>query len=520
MKKKVLAMLLAATMVLSMVACGGNDTPATGESKPATGDASTSSDFKMDSIEVIVNGTIPTQDNYRQEFEDQISAATGVDVNFNQQDHSGYADAVGRVFAGGTDFDVILLSSEIYFAYAAAGALYDITELFENSEIQDRLISNCNDALYVDGRLYGFSPTYGNGCVTYIKKAWLDAVGKEVPTTYEEFMDVCDAFVNQDPDGNGVKDTYAMSYPGFMGGKNYEAPYVNYNPEYWQDAYPDIYQKEDGTWVDGFTEQANIDALTRFQEAYKKGYMDPASLTNGTADARNQFYDDKAGIFTYWSGTWKWNLMTNLEANGLEDELIVMAPIEGVPGYIDRTPGGWCINANCTDEEAKFIWENFFEPMVDGGEVMTLWAYGAKGYHWDNIAETVTWGENSATYTEGQFHMLPNAEKPDTLYTKAHIDTTIGVVELTSGPAVGADLGEQDKVVKECNQFFLDNCIPAPLPPLSDTYQGYKGDLSNAKGAVIAEVIVNGMDPVKAIEDLYTKVVGAQVEEILAEING
>lgn len=506
MKKKVLAILLASTMILSMAACG-NSQSSNGEST------------KMDTIEVVVNGTIPTEDNYRQEFEDQLSAAIGVDVNFNQQDHSGYADAVGRIFAGGTDWDVILLSAEMYFAYAEAGALYDITEFFENSEMQDRLVSNANDALYVDGKLYGFTPTYGNGCVTYIKKAWLDAVGMEAPTNYDEFIKVCDAFVNKDPDGNGVKDTYAMSYPGFMGGTNYEAPYVNYNPEFWQDAYPDIYQKEDGTWVDGFQEQATIDALTRFQEAYKAGYIDPAALTNGTKEARNQFYEDKAGIFTYWSGTWKWNLMTNLAANNLDDELIVMAPIEGVPGYIDRTAAGWCINAKCSDAEAKFIWDTFFETMVDGGEIMTLWAYGAEGYHWSKKAETVKWGENEKTYAAGEFHMLPSAEKPDTLYTKNHIDTTIAVVKLTEGPSVGASLGEQDQVVAECNAFFLENCVAAPLPPLSETYQSYKGDLTTAKATVLAEVIVNGKDPKETIQKLYVDVVGAQVNEILNEIN-
>lgn len=43
----------------------------------------------------------------------------------------------------------------------------------------------------------------------------------------------------------------------------HEAPYVNYLPEFYQDAYPEFYQNENGVWGDGFSEQSMIDALDR-----------------------------------------------------------------------------------------------------------------------------------------------------------------------------------------------------------------------------------------------------------------
>jgi putative aldouronate transport system substrate-binding protein len=33
---------------------------------------------------------------------------------------------------------------------------------------------NLVEGLKLDGKLYGISPARGNGCVTYVKKAWLD----------------------------------------------------------------------------------------------------------------------------------------------------------------------------------------------------------------------------------------------------------------------------------------------------------------------------------------------------------
>lgn len=37
---------------------------------------------------------------------------------------------------------------------------------------------------------------------------------------------------------------------------------------------------------------------------HKEGVIDHTTLTNGTSDCRNKFYDDSFGVFTYWAGTW------------------------------------------------------------------------------------------------------------------------------------------------------------------------------------------------------------------------
>ena len=48
----------------------------------------------------------------------------------------------------------------------------------------------------------------------WIRADWLKKVGLAEPKTYDEFLKVCDAFVNQDPDGNGQNDTYALGLAG------------------------------------------------------------------------------------------------------------------------------------------------------------------------------------------------------------------------------------------------------------------------------------------------------------------
>jgi putative aldouronate transport system substrate-binding protein len=48
----------------------------------------------------------------------------------------------------------------------------------------------------------------------YIRQDWLDKLGLKIPTNYDEYVNVLKAFTNNDPDGNGKKDTYGFSAAG------------------------------------------------------------------------------------------------------------------------------------------------------------------------------------------------------------------------------------------------------------------------------------------------------------------
>ncbi|MGF1475143.1 MAG: ABC transporter substrate-binding protein [Geminicoccaceae bacterium] len=43
------------------------------------------------------------------------------------------------------------------------------------------------------------------------RKSWLDAVGAEVPATWEETLEVAQKFMTEDPDGNGEDDTFGIA---------------------------------------------------------------------------------------------------------------------------------------------------------------------------------------------------------------------------------------------------------------------------------------------------------------------
>lgn len=222
MKKKVLALVLASAMVFSMAACGSNDAGTTDASNAGTTDkadssATTTDDsaaYQQSTIKMVINGTLTaTEDNGQADFEAQWEAAVSekmgyaVDLKINQLDHSGYVDGVGRLFAGGDYPDVMIMSADMYAQYVPTGLLWDMTEAYANADFQSRMIHPAiNEGLKKDGKLFGFAPTYGNGCVTYIKKAWLDNLGvnAEDIKTYDDYYAFLKRCHDEDPDGIAV----------------------------------------------------------------------------------------------------------------------------------------------------------------------------------------------------------------------------------------------------------------------------------------------------------------------------
>lgn len=498
--KRVLSMVLAAAMMITVFSgCGSGEK--TQASVPASSAEASSAGAekeevkKPEKITIMVDGTVFTKQNAQDKFIESWEKLTGIQLEITQPDHDAYYDVLGQTFASGAKNwpDVVILAPTYYAGYAQEGALWDMTQAWEDSDLKASGRINNEDlieALRIDGKLYGFAPARGNGCITYVKKKWLDNCGLSAPTTYDEYLKMLKAFTEGDPDGNGVKgDTYGVSSAGLIGE---EVPYVNYLPEFYQDAYPSFYQKDDGTWVDGFTEDSMKKAITRLQEAYKAGYIDKESLTNGTKDCRNKFYEDKFGVFTYWAGTWATNLKSNLKNNKHDDELIALPPIQEVGKYLERRPPVWSITTSCENPEGVFKY--FIESMMDGGDMQTLWTYGVEGTHWSTKAETILKHE----YKEGEFHMLESLEIPGTQYTKHHIDPMLSIGDFIKGDPGKDQIADEARKAQEA---FNQNSKIAPMVLSTDVMSQYNGDLTKLKNSIIADVVTQGL----SVDDGYKR---------------
>lgn len=480
-----------------------------------------------DKITIMMDGTVFTEANGRDAFEEALEAVMSerkgspVDIVFVQPEHSGYYDAISQTFSNpdrSTWPDVVLLGAQYYATYANEGVLADISSYYDSSDFKKRVKNkNLIDALYIGDGLYGISPSRGSGCITYVKQAWLDKAGIEnVPTTYEEYTAMLDAFNKISPGG------YAITSVGFL---NNEAPFTNYLPEFWQDAYPDFMQLEDGTWVDGFTQDNFVSALERLSEAYANGWIDPEAITNDTKACREKFYSDQCGVFSYWTGTWHYNLESNLESKGEADlpisykntKLVALKPIKELGKYTERQSNVWGITTAC--ENPHEVFDLFFGTMLDGDKGQSLWTYGVENVHWSTaggelILNEGTESEKVETFEAGTFHGLVNLETGGTLYTRNHIDKILSIVDFND-VNYGMEIDDRAEASAE---LFDSNSKMAPVIISNDVIDQYSSELLTAKVELVTQVVTGEISIENAMQQ-YQEEYGDEVQEILASLN-
>ena len=139
----------------------------------------------------------------------------------------------------------------------------------------------------------------------WIRQDWLDNLGLEAPRTWDELVTVAEAFVTQDPDGNGEADTIGILGPSnsdhmnAIGGNQYGldplfSRFQSY-PQYWL-------QDEDGTVKYGSIQPETRTALEKIQKLYTDKLIDPEMLVRN--DSMEPLLAGKVGIFfgPWWCG--------------------------------------------------------------------------------------------------------------------------------------------------------------------------------------------------------------------------
>jgi putative aldouronate transport system substrate-binding protein len=182
--------------------------------------------------------------------------------------------------------DIVPLNASQLKQLADAGKLADLTEVYEKyaSPMTKDFLTQSGPAAMgsatFDGKLLAIpavSSTLNNAPMVWVRQDWLDKLGLDSPETLDDVFNIMDAFVNQDPDGNGKKDTYGMAMDkdlyGFFDGL--EGFFNSYHAYPRQQGGGNWVKKDDGTIAFGSIQPEVKTALSKLQELYKKGYIDP-----------------------------------------------------------------------------------------------------------------------------------------------------------------------------------------------------------------------------------------------------
>ncbi|OHE58435.1 MAG: hypothetical protein A2Z99_08450 [Treponema sp. GWB1_62_6] len=234
----------------------------------------------------------------------ELEKQLGVKLNFVYLDRSKETELLNLRIVSNDIPDVMKLTESRFRAYIDQGVLASIPEALvkEKAPKLYALISRDGGTKAWEypkngGNLYGIPILNPNGAYNFVpiwRDDWLKKVGvAKIPATLAEAEAAFYKFANEDPDGNGAKDTYALSNTGFsvVFGAYGGLPY---------------FSKGGGlgfTWsvVNGkVTATATMpemkEALTLLNKWYKDGLIDPEFISE---ESKGQYWGNSV---TFWNG--------------------------------------------------------------------------------------------------------------------------------------------------------------------------------------------------------------------------
>lgn len=433
--------------------------------------------------------TIMTPENGLQFVQDDYKNFTGIELSIEKPPHNQYYEKVNLAFAGGTVPDVIEMGSTYYPNYASYGALWDMTEAWESSTapVKEIVDEAYVDALRIDGRLYGFPMTRGNGTVTYVRGDWMDELGISNPTNYDEFINMLRAFKNK------RADIIPLTAAGLI---NSETPYDIYLREFYQDGKPNFYKDPNtGQYIDGMSQPAIKESFTRMRDAYKEGLIDREIVTNKTATCRDKLYADMVGCFNYWAGYWNVTLEENLDTAIPGATLKALEPIAEAK-YVERPPTAMVVTSAA--ENPLGVYKYLVEYSHDGGQGQMLFTHGAENKHWKKEAD-------------GSAVALPYIEDPDKTVEKSIYSPELSITKFED------PIKLDPRIIKSLEIFSNASTLDG-IPKTSETITNQLPELDTIRKEVIAKIVLGECSVDEGIAE-YEQRASRQIADILGDLN-
>ena len=360
--KRVMGVLLGASMVLGMTACGGADTAATGDTKSAesqtssegSADAADTSETGGEAVTLNVwhqwsNDTNELKAKYEEAVAEYMEENPNVTIHSETLDTEAYKTKINAEFAGDADgIDV--------FYWWGAGTAKKFVEAdkllalddYITDDVRSRMLEGSTGAFEYDGKLYSV-PMFSWYMTLFCNTELFDEAGAAIPTTYDELVDAVQKLSQLDgitPMASGAKDGWNAA---FM----YQALALR---EVGADNVNAMLQGE----VPFGEDEGYAEAAQKVVDLYNMGAFGKNPLEGGNDDANAAFGSGKAAMRL--TGSWYANSIYTDEQTTIDPENVVAVGIPMIDGkgnasdYCGGFVESFWVNKNTAypEEAAKF----------------------------------------------------------------------------------------------------------------------------------------------------------------------
>ncbi len=262
-------------------------------------------------------GTLPAgetiEDNRALKY---IEDTLNIDVVFKWVVTSdAYLDKLNLAIASQDIPDVMIVDAIQLQQLTEADAIEDLTpyiEKYANKDILENYAQTKGVALQaatINGKIMGIpnvQPQADAPIMAFVRKDWLDKLGLQPPKTVEDIEKIARAFIEQDPDGNGVADTYGLT--GTMNPINVPSNLHGFDAFFnAYGAFPELfYRNNEGKIIYGSVQPEVKEALALIARWYKEGIIDPEFATKDGGKSNEIVVSGKAGIMMgpWWIPWW------------------------------------------------------------------------------------------------------------------------------------------------------------------------------------------------------------------------
>ncbi|WP_379158980.1 extracellular solute-binding protein [Paenibacillus sp. sgz5001063] len=391
MNKKSFTLLLSALLTFSMLtACSGNNNK-NNEASPSNAGTSGGTDTATKApepekpTEIKIMLPLNTSETPPDTIKTEVEKLTNTKLTYQFYPADTYEEKLNSSFATGSLPQVTYLKNQTTFLQMKEsikdGQFWEIgpylSEFPNLNKLKPEILNNTK----VEGKLYTLyigRPLARQGII--YRKDWADKLGLKPPANVDELFAMAKAFTEQDPDGNGKKDTTGIV-------DRNELVYGAFKTVSSWFGTPNNWGEKDGQLQPEFTFPQYYDTMDFFKKARDGGYMNQDFAATSKTDAVKMFVSGKAGMYIGGSmqdiDTLNKDLIKNFPNAVLDTHSMVAGP-DGkfaqwmIPGYNNVV----LFPKSAVKDEAELKKILAFYDKMMTPEVANLMYWGIEGTHY------------------------------------------------------------------------------------------------------------------------------------------